>query len=152
MAVAKLQLPTVAPGIGPSPDLNKWNMAVVGYPLWLWADGATRVGPVSQAVANLSVSLDASVTRTVFRMGDGSTVTCDGTGTKWTSSAPKAGKSPDCGHVYTKPSLPKGQYTVTATSYWAVRWTINGSAGVITMPMSSSTALPVGELQVLVTR
>ena len=33
IAVARLQLPTIAPGIGPSPDLNPWNMAAVGYPL-----------------------------------------------------------------------------------------------------------------------
>jgi hypothetical protein len=45
VAVARLQLPTIAPGIGPSPTLNPWNMAAVGYPLWLWADGATHVGP-----------------------------------------------------------------------------------------------------------
>jgi hypothetical protein len=43
IAVARLQLPTVAPGIGPSPDLNPWNIAAVGYPLWLWADGPTHV-------------------------------------------------------------------------------------------------------------
>ena len=29
IAVARLQLPTIAPGIGPSPDLNPWNMAAV---------------------------------------------------------------------------------------------------------------------------
>jgi hypothetical protein len=43
IAVARLQLPTIAPGIGPSPDLNPWNMAAVGYPWWLWADGPSHV-------------------------------------------------------------------------------------------------------------
>lgn len=43
IAVARLQLPKIAPGIGPSPDINPWNMAAVGYPLWLWADGPTHV-------------------------------------------------------------------------------------------------------------
>ena len=43
IAVARLQLPTIAPGIGPSPNVNQWNMAAVGYPLWLWADGPTHV-------------------------------------------------------------------------------------------------------------
>jgi hypothetical protein len=43
IAVARLKLPTIAPGIGPSPELNPWNMAAVGYPLWLWADGPTHV-------------------------------------------------------------------------------------------------------------
>jgi hypothetical protein len=152
LAVARLQLPRVVPGIGPSPKLNEWDMGVVGYPLWLWADGPTHVGPVSQAVANLSVSLDARIARMVFRMGDGATVRCRGTGMKWSWRVGPAKKSPSCGHTYTKPSLPKGDYTVTAIVYWAVRWSINGSSGVITMPMSSSTQLPVGELQVLVTR
>ncbi|MCW2803266.1 MAG: hypothetical protein JWN06_1483, partial [Propionibacteriaceae bacterium] len=152
LAVARLQLPRVVPGIGPSPKLNEWDMAVVGYPLWLWADGPTHVGPVSQAVANLSVSLDARITKMVFRMGDGATVTCRGTGTKWSWRVGPAKRSPGCGHTYTKPSLPKGDYTVTAITYWAVRWSINGSSGVITLPMTSSTQLPVGELQVLVTR
>jgi hypothetical protein len=71
IAVARLQLPTITPGIGPSPDLNPWDMAAVGYPLWLWADGPTHVGPVSDSVAGLSVSLEAEVSSLTFRMGDG---------------------------------------------------------------------------------
>jgi hypothetical protein len=43
IAAARLQLPRIPPGIGPSPDINQWNMAAVGYPLWLWADGPTHV-------------------------------------------------------------------------------------------------------------
>ncbi|HET9873105.1 MAG TPA: hypothetical protein VFP89_11000 [Propionibacteriaceae bacterium] len=152
MAVAQLQLPTLAPEVGPSPDLNEWNMAVVGYPLWLWVDGPARIGPVSQAVANLSVSLDAKVSKVVYRMGDGNSVTCNGPGTKWTKSVPAGRKSPDCGYTYTEPSLPKGNYTVTSTTYWDVGWSINGSTGVISMPLTASTEIPVGELQVLVTR
>lgn len=152
MAVAQLQLPTAPPGFGPDPKLNEWDMAVVGYPLWLWADGPTHVGPVSQAVANLSVSLDATVARTVFRMGDGTTMTCTGAGTKWSKAVRSGAKSPSCGHVYERPSLPKGKYTVTATSYWDVTWTVNGTTGVIIVPMTSSVEMAVGELQVLVTR
>ncbi len=80
VAVARLQLPRIPPGIGPSPDINPWNMAAVGYPLWLWADGPTHVGPISDSVAGLSVSLDAEVSSLTFRMGDGHTVTCPGVG------------------------------------------------------------------------
>ncbi|HET9650341.1 MAG TPA: hypothetical protein VFP34_19205, partial [Microlunatus sp.] len=29
MAVAQLRLPAVAPGIGPDPSINRWNMAAV---------------------------------------------------------------------------------------------------------------------------
>jgi hypothetical protein len=151
VAVAQLQLPTISPGIGPSPEMNEWDMAVVGYPLWLWADGPTHVGPVSQTVAGLSVSLEARVARVDFRMGDGSVVRCSGPGTAW-SKAGAGKKSPTCGHTYEDPSLPKGSYTVVATAWWDVAWTVNGASGVITITMSSSTDLPVGELQVLVTR
>jgi hypothetical protein len=150
IAVARLQLPTVAPGIGPSPDLNPWKMAAVGYPLWLWADGASHVGPVSDSVAGLSVSLDAKVSSLTFRMGDGHTVTCAGLGLPWTTAVQPGTKSPTCGYSYAKPSLPKDNYTVAAIANWAVTWTSNGQSGVINVPAVDTTELPVGELQVLV--
>ena len=150
IAIARLQLPTVAPGIGPPPDLNSWKMAAVGYPLWLWADGPTHVGPVSDSVAGLSVSLEASVTSLTFRMGDGNTVQCPGTGDKWSKAVEPGSKAPRCGHTYTEPSLPGGKYTVSALTDWAVTWTANGQSGVINVPAVQTTQLPVGELQVLV--
>ena len=150
IAAARLKIPTVAPGIGPSPDLNRWKMAAVGYPLWLWADGPTQVGPVSDSVAGLSVSLQAEVTSLTFRMGDGTTVTCQGVGDKWTKAIEPGAKAPSCGHTYLKPSLPKGNYKVAALTEWAVTWTANGQSGVIDVPAVQTTELPVGELQVLV--
>ena len=150
IAAARLKIPTVAPGIGPSPDLNRWKMAAVGYPLWLWAEGATQVGPVSDSVAGLSVSLRAEVISLTFRMGDGTTVTCQGVGDKWTKAVEPGAKAPSCGHTYTKPSLPKGNYTVAALTDWAVTWTANGQSGVINVPAVQTAELPVGELQVLV--
>lgn len=150
LAVAQLQLPINAPGVGPDPDKNRWKMAAVGFPYWLWAEGPTHVGPVSQKVANLSVSLDARISKTVFRMGDGHTVTCAGAGTRYPSWVEAGTKSPSCGYRYTKPSLPKGDYTVSVASYWAVTWHVNGATGVITVPRRGTAQLPVGELQVLV--
>ena len=150
IAVARLQLPTIAPGIGPSPDLNPWNMAAVGYPLWLWADGPTHVGPISDSVAGLSVSLDAEVSSLTFRMGDGHSVTCAGAGQPWTKSVQPGAKSPTCGYSYAKPSLPDDKYAVAAIANWAVTWTSNGQSGVINVPAVDTIDLPVGELQVLV--
>ena len=150
IAVARLQLPLNPPKVGPDPKVNKWKMAAVGYPLWVWADGPTHVGPVSDSVAGLSVSLDAQLTKTVFKMGDGQTVTCRDGGTPYTKGTKAATPSPDCGYRYEKPSLPKGDYTVTAIGYWAVTWTVNGTSGVITVPRAASAPLPVGEVQVLV--
>ena len=150
IAVARLQLPTIAPGIGPSPNVNPWNMAAVGYPLWLWADGPTHVGPISDSVAGLSVSLDAKVSSLTFRMGDGHSVSCAGPGQPWTSAVGPGAKSPSCGYSYAKPSLPDDKYTVAAVANWAVTWTSNGQSGVISVPAVDTAELPVGELQVLV--
>jgi hypothetical protein len=150
IAVARLQLPKIAPGIGPSPDLNPWKMAAVGYPLWLWADGPTHVGPISDSVAGLSVSLDAEVSSLTFRMGDGHTVTCAGSGHAWTTAVQPGTESPSCGYTYAKPSLPEKTYTVAAIANWAVTWTSNGQSGVINVPVADTAELPVGELQVLV--
>lgn len=150
LAAARLKIPTVAPGIGPPSDLNRWKMAAVGYPLWLWADGPTQIGPVSDSVAGLSVSLRAEVTSLTFRMGDGKVVTCQGTGDKWSKAVAPGTKAPSCGHTYIKPSLPKSNYTVAALTEWAVTWTANGQSGVINVPAVQTAELPVGELQVLV--
>lgn len=150
VAAARLQLPTLAPGIGPSPQLNPWKMAAVGYPLWLWPDGPIQVGPVADSVGGLSVSLTAKVSDVSFRMGDGNTVTCPAESKRWTNAVEPGQKSPTCGYAYEKPSLPKGNYTVTAVTTWNVTWTVNNQSGVITVPAMQATQLPVGELQVLV--
>ncbi|HJV14985.1 MAG TPA: Tat pathway signal sequence, partial [Propionibacteriaceae bacterium] len=121
-----------------------------GYPLWLWADGPSRVGPIADSVAGLSVSLDAKVSSLTFRMGDGHSITCAGSGHEWTPAVQPGAKSPSCGYSYTKPSLPDGSYTVSAVANWAVTWTSNGQSGVINVPAVDTTELPVGELQVLV--
>ena len=36
--VGRLDLPESTPLVGPDPGVNEWNMAVVGYPLWLWVE------------------------------------------------------------------------------------------------------------------
>lgn len=77
-------------------------------------------------------------------MGDGNTVKC-ATTTPW-NHVPRS-KSPTCGYVYAKKSLPKGSYLVTATATWTVTWTGAGQTGTFEMQQSGSTPLPVGELR-----
>lgn len=150
MALAQLQLPTVAPGIGPDPAKNEWKMAAVGFPLWLWADGNTHVGPVTKNVAGLSVSLHAKISKMVFQMGDGNKVTCAGAGKPYAYWVKPGSKSPTCGYTYEKASLPRGKYRVSAVASWAVTWQVNGATGVTTVARPSSVQLPVGELQAVV--
>ena len=149
-AVAELQLTPPRPGIGPSPEINPWKMAAVGYPLWLWAEGELDPAPVSESAYDLSVSLDARLERVIFDMGDGSTVTCTTLSRRWTRAVVPGAESPVCGYRYAQPSLPKGDYTVTARSFWAVRWTVNGATGTIPITQTAATTLPVGELQALI--
>lgn len=149
-AVAYLPLQPGKPTVGPPPTLNKWKMAAVGYPLWIWAEGNLDPAPVTRSVSGISVSLDASLAKIVYDLGDGTTITC-GPGTPWRKGSVPAGTpSPDCGHTYAKPSLPKGSYTITATTHWSVAWTAGGQSGTIPFTQTSSTTLPVGEVQTLV--
>src|SRR5215203_3099495 len=150
IAFARLHLEPLKPVIGPPPELNRWKMAAVGYPLWLSGGGDPRPPAVWDQVFNLRVRLEAKVKSLDFLMGDGNVVTCDGPGLPWTPAVKPGDRSPVCGYQYEKPSLPDGNYTVTARTHWNVNWTINSQTGVIPMIQASSVQLPVGELQVLI--
>lgn len=150
IAFARLKLTPPTPMITPSPDRNRWKMAVVGYPLWLSVAGNTHPPAVNDAVGTANVSLEARVDHVDFSMGDQHSVSCREVSMRWNPSIEAGKKSPSCGYVYEKPSLPKGNYTVTATTYWSVAWATSTENGVIDFVQSDSTQLPVGELQVLV--
>ncbi len=150
IAFARLHLEPLKPVIGPPPELNRWKMAAVGYPLWLSGGGNAHPPAVWDQVFNLRVRLEARVKSVDFLMGDGNVVTCDGPGLPWTPAVKPGDRSPACGYQYAKPSLPEGNYTVTARTHWNVNWTINSQTGVIPMIQASSVELPVGELQVLI--
>ena len=94
VAVAQLRLTPPKPVIGPSPEINEWHMAAVGYPYWLWAEGNLDPAPVSTTVADLTVSLDAHLQSTTFDLGDGSRITCTDLSARWTPAVEPAAPSP----------------------------------------------------------
>ncbi len=155
-ASATLTIPDATPKVGPPPDINKWKMAAVGYPLWLWTPQA---GPITKSVtlAGATLTMTARRTSTTFNMGDGHTMTCAAT-TPWTSSVEPGQSSPTCGYAYqvavkTKENL-SGTYKITATDHWTVSWRAIGSAtgtGTIPLQASDGIQLPVGELQSVIT-
>ncbi|WP_103506797.1 MULTISPECIES: hypothetical protein [unclassified Streptomyces] len=60
---------------------------VVGMPMWMWVErGASRMGPVSASATagSVTVTATARVERLAWDMGDGTTVTCHGPGTRYT--------------------------------------------------------------------
>lgn len=143
-----MTLPSPEVSVGPDPNVNEWDMAVVGYPLWLWTE---TPGAMESSVTEfgVTISLSAVRERVVFAMGDGGSVSCRVMSPLRAGTKPGT-PSPDCGYVYESASLPKGNYTVTATAQWAVSWSALGYSGTVPVEVSAARDLPVGELQAVV--
>ncbi|MFJ4649285.1 ATP/GTP-binding protein [Streptomyces bobili] len=125
----------------------------VGVPMWMWVNqSATTYGPnsASASAGGITVTAIAKVSKIVWSMGDGASVTCNGPGTPYTSSAGMA-QSPTCGHVYSKisGSARNGKFPVTATSTWTINWQGGGQAGQLTEGRQTNVQVAVGEVQVV---
>ena len=148
--IVRLQLPDPTPRFGPDPSVNEWKMAAVGYPLWLWTDGPTVVSSRVRAYG-ITFTLRADLQSTTFDMGDGRHVTCSST-LVYPSNTKPGRRSPACGYTYLTSSLPKGNYTVTATTHWRISWRALGQSGSLPGTHSGQWSLPVGELNALVVK
>ncbi|MCF1510439.1 ATP/GTP-binding protein [Streptomyces glomeratus] len=125
----------------------------VGVPMWMWVrQSATTYGPntASASAGGITVTATAKVSKIMWKMGDGASVTCNGPGTPYTASEGMA-QSPTCGHVYSKISAagPGGKYKVTATSTWTINWQGGGQNGQLVETRQSQTQVAIGELQVV---
>lgn len=113
---------------------------IVGLPTWLWlAPGS--FGEVRGSSAEGLVAV-AGPDGTLWRTGDGGSVTCAGGGT------PDAG---DCSHTYTRASA---RYDGTVTRTWAVHYEQGGAAvdipgAPVTLTADTAWALSVAEAQVV---
>ncbi|MGW3134989.1 ATP/GTP-binding protein [Streptomyces sp. NPDC001139] len=125
----------------------------VGVPMWLWVhQSATTYGPntATATAGAVTVTATAKVSKIVWSMGDGASVTCNGPGTPYTSSEGMA-ESPTCGHVYSKTSAGarNSKFPVTATSTWTINWQGGGQAGQLTEVRQTNVQVAVGEVQVV---
>ncbi|MFE6459691.1 ATP/GTP-binding protein [Streptomyces cinereoruber] len=146
-ALDKMLLRPPAIGITPKPG----GMGLVGMPVYLWTErGPETYGPnvASASAGGVTVTATAKVSKIVWEMGDGKTVTCTTPGTPY-KAAYGTNPSPDCGHRYTKPSVAgAGTYHVVATSTWTIDWqATTGQSGQMTETRQSSVDIRVGELQ-----
>ena len=125
----------------------------VGVPMWMWVNqSATTYGPntASASAGGITVTATAKVSKIVWQMGDGASVTCTGPGTPYASSEGMA-ESPTCGHVYSKTSAAaqSGRFPVTATSTWTINWQGGGQAGQLAEVRQTDVQVAVGEVQVV---
>lgn len=137
------QLKAPAPSIGSAPCSGPGCMGAVGLPVWLWHDPPLQPVTLTVTITGYTVNVVARPTTTTWSMGDGGTVSCQGSGTPYTTSY-GVRMSPTCGYRYTR----QGDYTLTSTVAWAVTW--NGSeAGSDTLTTTSSVPIRIGEYQAI---
>lgn len=144
-----LQLPDATPQVGPDPEANRWGMAAVGYPLWLWTSDTSSVRSTVTAAGH-TFTMRARYRSTEFSMGDGRTITCTST-TRHSSTTTPGETSPTCGYRYQRASSESG-YTLRATTSWTISWSVAGYSGSFVGRHSGSRQLQVGELQAVVVR
>lgn len=150
-AVDKMLLRGPEIGITPKPG----GKGVVGMPVYMWTEkSAETYGPntASASAGGVTVTATAKVSKIVWTMGDGKTVTCTTAGTPYKAEYGKK-PSPDCGHRYNTPSSTTGtgKFHVTATSTWTIDWQVNGGGqtGQLTEIRDSDVDITVAEVQVL---
>lgn len=149
-ALASITVSPVTIGSVPqSTSTNPEAMGIVGFPVWLWADPAgARSQSASASERGFTVQITASLERVSWDLGDGGPpVTCKGIGVPFTGTVLMADSRPPCGREsgYQR----QGEYTVTATAFWAVSWSGIGRSGVIPLELTSQETVRVGELQVV---
>jgi hypothetical protein len=151
-ALARQTLGLPSPVIRSSPTQNA--LQLTNLPTWLWINPAEWVPQSKTAtVPGESVTATATPVSVTWHPGDGSTVTCQGAGTPYTSADNPAAASPSCGHTYTSSSAgqPGGAFQATATITWDVTWQGAGGAGGALAPLFTTAvaAFRVAESQAL---
>jgi hypothetical protein len=151
-ALARQTLGLPSPVIRSSPAENA--LQLTNLPTWLWINPAEWVPESKTAtVPGESVTATATPVSVTWHPGDGSTVTCQGAGTPYSSADNPAAASPDCGHTYTASSAgqPGGAFRATATITWDVTWQGAGGAGGALPPLFTTAvaAFRVAESQAL---
>ena len=113
---------------------------LVGLRTWMWVDPEDwRPMSATASIVGLSATVTAQPTQTVWDMGDGTTVTCNGPGTPYDPERPDAEQTSDCTHVYQH----DGTRSVLATIVWSVTWTATNGAGGSLGNVQRSTQFPL---------
>jgi hypothetical protein len=132
------ELPLLYPRPRTAPPVTAKQL--VGVKTWLWVDPADWVDQSATAsIVGLSATVTARPSKVIWKMGDGTTVTCNGPGTPYNNSRPDNEQSSDCSHIYQH----DGIYTVLATIVWTVSWTATNGQGGVLANVQRSTQFPL---------
>jgi hypothetical protein len=141
------------PQITLSPPLGKRQ--VVGLPMWAWTKVTSSTWGTHSATAAAggeSVTATAVSQSIRWNWGDGTSTTCSGPGTPWTSAYGGDAASPTCGHTYTHDSR-GGEYAITAATTWHISWVggglASGAHGQLTVVAPARAQVHVSELQAI---
>lgn len=148
-AITKMRLLGADIGIAPKPGSKGGS---VGLPVWVWNQESPRTtGPTSASATALGVTVTATATvqNVAWTFGDGTTANCAFPGKPYAASygaqVPNESQG-ECGFAGYQST---GNYTVTATTTWAVHWAGGGQQGDLTTTRTSQVQIRIGEVQVV---
>ena len=160
-AFATLTLPKPVPPSSPSgatlPDGRPYT--VVQVPTWYWTTPASYQPKTAHAAAGpVWAQVRVTPVALTFAPGDtGSTVSCAGPGTVWTSQAgPWAHAPGGCDYEYPQSSYgyPGGQLTATYGIVWRASWAGSGGTGgaFADVTTTATTRFAVAEAQAVIVK
>lgn len=137
-----------APAIRTSPSAD--GRLYVQIPTWLWIDeGWWKPYQASASAGRVTSTVTAKPVKTTWTMGDGSSVSCTGSGRAWHPGLPD--DASDCRHTYRNSSAakPGNTFHLEATVTFEVTWTSNlGPGGTLpAITRTSGVDAEVGEIQ-----
>lgn len=149
LADARRSIPLPELNLSPAPDAG----GVVNLGMWLAVEDPVPVTARASA-GGVWAQVTASLDETVWSMGNGDVVVCDGAGDT-IADPTTAEPSPECGYVYRLASTPEhtgtGElvYRLSVTARWQVRLTGSDGRDVVLAPIETVLEVdyPVREVQ-----
>lgn len=152
-ALDSLALPVPQIRLNPVPPKDQ----LVNLATWMWLEPSSwGARSASASVPGVTVSVTAQPERTIWSLGNGDHVVCNGPGTPYDNTKPEAAQRSDCTYTYRRSSAgqPLERYIITATVEWSATWSVAGAPGGGTLPgiaRSASVPVRVAEIQSLIT-
>ncbi|MEZ5378271.1 MAG: hypothetical protein R2733_17340 [Acidimicrobiales bacterium] len=137
----------------PQPSLSPNGEQIVNLTTWMWIEPTDMADQsATAAVPGLAVTVTAVPESAFWTMGDGTIVTCTGSGTPFDPSQPSASQQSDCSHAYERSSInePGHAFAASVVTRWRLSWTVAGAGeggDLGTIDRTTTFLVPVAEVQ-----